>query len=143
MLRRLGGLATLFYPLLALFALRRWGAQLGPAAVVAKLYPVAVSAVLLFTFGRSLYAGPPMAERLARLRHPDLSPEAIAYTRKVTVAWCCFFAVNGLIALVTALWMSDKAWALYNGLISYLLMAILMGIEFLVRLRVQKAHAQS
>ena len=143
MWRRLGGLATLFYPLLALLALRRWGAQLGPAAVVAKLYPVAVSAALLVTFGRSLFAGPPMAERLARLRHPDLSPEAIAYTRKVTIVWCCFFAANGLVALATALWMSDKAWALYNGLISYLLMATLMGLEFLVRLRMQRADAQS
>src|SRR4051812_24064815 len=115
MLRRLGTLATLCYPVLLLLALRRWGAALGPAATVAKLYPAAVSAALLFAFGRSLWAGPPMVERLARLRRPDLDPAAVAYTRTVTKVWCVFFICNGLMALATALWMSDRAWALYNG----------------------------
>lgn len=44
-----------------------------------------------------------------------------------------FFLVNGAIALFTALYSSDKIWALYNGLISYGLMGMLFVGEWLVR----------
>jgi len=60
-------------------------------------------------------ASPSMIERLARLREPRLPQAAIAYTRRVTQVWCVFFAINGAIALVTAIWASDQVWALYNG----------------------------
>jgi uncharacterized membrane protein len=36
---------------------------------------------------------------------------------------------------------SDKAWALYNGLISYLMIGLLLAGEYLVRLHVQRKHA--
>jgi uncharacterized membrane protein len=46
--------------------------------------------------------------------------------------------VNGGIALATALWGSFEVWSLYNGLIAYLLMAILLGGEYVVRMKTQK-----
>ena len=123
-----------------------WTAAGGAAVLVAvswfanallplKLYPVLVNAVMLGVFAVSLRHPPTVIERLARLQHPDLPAEAIAYTRKVTVVWCVFFVVNGAIALATALWASDRAWALYNGLIAYLLMGVLFAGEWLVRPR--------
>jgi uncharacterized membrane protein len=102
-----------------------------------KLYPVLVNAVLLGVFATSLRHPPSAIERLARLREPELPPEAIAYTRKVTIVWCAFFVGNGGIALATALWASDRAWATYNGLIAYLLMGLLFAGEWLVRQRVR------
>jgi uncharacterized membrane protein len=51
--------------------------------------------------------------------------------------WCGFFVVNGLIATATALWASAGVWALYNGLLSYVAMGLLMGGEWLVRRRVR------
>ena len=98
-----------------------------------KLYPVIVSATLLSVFALSLWHPPSVIERLARLQDPNLPVQAITYTRKVTVAWCFFFLINGGIALFTALYASDKIWALYNGLISYCLMGILFGGEWLIR----------
>lgn len=98
-----------------------------------KLYPVLVSALLLIVFGASLVHPPPMIERLARLREPDLDEHGVAYTRRVTQVWCGFFLLNGSIALATCLWGSDKTWALYNGLIAYGLIGTLMGGEWLVR----------
>jgi uncharacterized membrane protein len=98
-----------------------------------KLYPVIVSATLLSVFTISLWHPPSVIERLARLQDPHLPKQAIAYTRKVTMVWCFFFLINGGIALVTALYASDKIWALYNGLISYCLMGLLFGGEWLVR----------
>ncbi len=102
-----------------------------------KLYPVLVNGVLLAAFGISLAYPPTLIERLARLQEPDLPPKGIAYTRNVTKVWCAFFLVNGSVALITALWCSSAVWALYNGVISYVLMGSLFGVEWLIRRRVK------
>jgi uncharacterized membrane protein len=114
-------------------------AWLANDALPLKLYPVLVNAVMLGLFGLSLRHPPTAIERFARLQDPDLPPEAIPYTRKVTVVWCAFFVINGLIAAGTALWASDRLWALYNGLIAYLLMGALFAGEWLVRPRPKPA----
>jgi uncharacterized membrane protein len=46
-----------------------------------------------------------------------------------------FFAINGGIALWTALAASDAAWALYNGAIASLLIGAMLGGEWLLRPR--------
>ncbi len=98
-----------------------------------QLYPVLVSATMLGVFGYSLKFPPTIIERFARAREPDLHPRAIVYTRRVTQVWCIFFAINGCVSLITVLWGSPKIWTLYNGVISYLLMGLLFGGEYLVR----------
>jgi uncharacterized membrane protein len=103
-----------------------------------KLYPVLVNAVMLSVFAYTLVSPPSMIERFARLREPDLPSQAIAYTRRVTQVWCVFFVVNGAISLATALWSSPAVWSLYNGVIAYLLMGLLLGGEYLVRLRFKR-----
>ena len=105
-----------------------------------KLYPALVNVVMLALFGASLRFGPPLVERLARLQDPVLPPYAVAYTRRVTQVWCGFFVLNGALALVTALWASERVWALYNGLLAYVVMGVLMAGEWLVRQRVQRRH---
>lgn len=110
-------------------------------ALPLKLYPVLVNATLLAVFGISLRYPPTVVERLARLRHPQLPPSGVAYTRRVTQVWCGFFLFNGLIALATALYANDRAWALYNGFIAYLLMGLLFAGEWLVRRRVMTGQA--
>ena len=109
----------------------------GNAWMPLKLYPVGVNAFMLALFGASLVHPPSAVERLARLSDPDLPPVAVAYTRRVTQVWCVFFALNGLMALATAWWASDAVWTLYNGLIAYVLMGLLAGVEWLVRRRVR------
>lgn len=98
-----------------------------------KLYPVLVNLSLLILFVASLFFPPSMIERFARIQEPDLSDEAVRYTRKVTVVWCVFFIGNGAVAFYTALFSSNEVWTLYNGLISYVLMGILFSIEFAYR----------
>jgi uncharacterized membrane protein len=100
-----------------------------------KLYPVLVNAALLAVFALSLRHPPTVIERLARLQQPDLPPEAIPYVAKVTRAWCLFFIANGGIALWTAVAASDATWALYNGLIAYLLIGAMFLGERLLRPR--------
>lgn len=106
-----------------------------------KLHPVVVSLTLLAVFAASLRRGPTAIERLARLREPQLPPHAVAYTRRVTQAWCVFFAANAAIAAGLALWADSAAWALWNGLLSYVAMGLLMLVEWLVRRRVRARMA--
>jgi uncharacterized membrane protein len=96
------------------------------------LYPAAVSISLFLVFGATLLRPPSMIERIARLAEPDLPPQGVRYTRQVTWVWCGFFVLNSAVSLVTV-FASRACWALYNGLISYLLMGLLFSIEWLVR----------
>jgi uncharacterized membrane protein len=98
-----------------------------------KLYPVVVNLALLGVFTYSLVSPPSVVERIARIREPKLRPAAIGYTRRVTQLWCIFFAANGTIALVTAVWTSPRVWWFYNGLIAYVVMGMLFAGEYCVR----------
>lgn len=125
----------LWLPLLALLVV--W-ILLSNSGTALKLYPVLMNLSFLIMFAWSLRHPPSVAERLARFRHPDLPEHARAYTATVTRVWCVFFALNGLVALLTALWASDAIWALYNGLIAYGLIGSLLLGEWLVRQRVMR-----
>jgi uncharacterized membrane protein len=109
-------------------------------ALPLKLYPAVVNAAMLAVFAVSLRFPPSAVERIARLSDPDLPPQGVAYTRRVTQVWCVFFVLNGAVALATALWASDRVWAFYNGLLAYVLMGTLFGGEWLIRQRVMAAH---
>lgn len=102
-----------------------------------RWYPVLISVSMLSLFGLSLIYGPPIVERLARLREPVLPAVAIPYTRRVTQVWCWFFLANGLLAAILTLWAPLTWWTLYTGLISYLLMGLLFAGEWLVRRKVR------
>lgn len=108
-----------------------WGHQLG-----LKFYPAMVNLGFLILFAGSLISPPSFVERLARIRQPNLSPEGVAYTQKVTWMWSVFFLINGSIAAMTALWASNEVWTLYNGFIAYVLIGILAGGEWIIRRRV-------
>jgi uncharacterized membrane protein len=121
---------------LALVALAVWANAVLPL----KLYPVLVNGALLAAFGASLVSGRSMVERLARLREPDLPAAAVGYTRRVTQAWCLFFFMNGGVALCTALFAPEALWSLYTGLVSYGLVGLMFGGEYLLRIRFKRLH---
>jgi uncharacterized membrane protein len=104
-------------------------------------YPALVNGGLLAVFALSLVRPPTVIERIARLREGPLSAAAVAYTRRVTIAWIVFFACNGAIAFATARWASLEIWTLYNGAVSYVLIGTMFGAEWLVRRRVQRRAA--
>ena len=112
----------------------------GNAWMPLKLYPVLVNGVMLGIFSYSLVSPPSVIERIARMKEPDLPPQAVQYTRRVTQVWCAFFLINGSIALATTLWASPAVWSLYNGVIAYVLMGLLFGGEYMVRLRFKRRH---
>ncbi|MEQ1801097.1 MAG: hypothetical protein ABL989_04180 [Gammaproteobacteria bacterium] len=101
--------------------------------LVARLYPVAVSVALLIAFGMTLLRPPSMIERIARGAGAVLDAAGKRYTRTVTVVWCGFFVANACIALATAFLASRELWAVYNGLISYVIAGTLLVGERVVR----------
>ncbi|ASP16682.1 hypothetical protein ACG2K1_06795 [Neisseria sp. 23W00296] len=101
-------------------------------------YPVAVNLLMLAVFGGSLFAKQTVIERLARLQHPDLPPEGVRHTRRVTQIWCGFFVLNGATAAALALLQWHDWWAVYTGIVSYVLMGVLFAGEWFYRKLVLK-----
>ncbi|MGD0142126.1 MAG: hypothetical protein ABSC92_03115 [Rhizomicrobium sp.] len=128
------GLALL--PVLA--AVAAVGAFDRPLAV--RLYPVFMNAAMLSVFAVTLWRPPSMIERFARILVPDLPQSGIRYTYRVTIVWIAFFALNGAIALWSALQPGWTAWTLYNGFLSYAAAGVLFIGEYFVRRRVLRRH---
>jgi uncharacterized membrane protein len=126
-------------------ALRRTGVMMGAVTlllVLAAIFeerrfiltmPVLINAVLLWGFAGSLRGPTSLVERFARIQNPDLSETEAEYCRTVTAVWSGFFILNGSVAAVTALFAPFSYWALYNGLIAYLLIAALASTEYVIR----------
>jgi uncharacterized membrane protein len=116
-------------PLVALIGL----AILTGERLLLLLIPMLVSLFLLGTFGWSLRVGPPLVERFARLVDPDLPDFCLPYCRKVTITWCAFLAANSVCVMLLALAAPFEWWALYTGLVFYLLLGALFAGEFILR----------
>ena len=97
------------------------------------LAPALINVALLVSFGSSLWGERPIIERFARLQTGDLTTAEVQYCRSVTLLWCGFFVVNGSAALFLALAGNIENWALFTGLISYILIGTLFGAEYIYR----------
>lgn len=95
--------------------------------------PMLVSLYLFWTFSETLLSGMPMVERFARVVEVDLPYFCVPYCRSVTKIWCVFLAANSMVVGALALWAPVEWWALYTGLVFYLLMGSLLGGEFIFR----------
>jgi uncharacterized membrane protein len=128
----------------------------GTALSLLLLPPVLLNGFMAWVFGRTLRkGGMPLIERAARaMRGPGavLGDEVVAYARGVTQAWTGLFVVLAVVNLVLALLarpaglmrvagfdpgvsVSLSAWSLFANVLSYLLIAALFAIEFVVRAR--------
>ena len=97
--------------------------------------PVVISVLLLAAFGTTLRPGAmPMIERFARMQVSELNSEQLAWCRSWTWIWCGFFVANGVTAALLAA--GDlEWWTLYTGALSYLLVALLLASEWVLRRR--------
>ena len=95
--------------------------------------PALASLAFLASFGRSLRAGPPVVETLARATNPDLTPAEQRYCRSVTLVWCGVFATNAAAVLALAAFAPRSWWAAFSGLGVYLVIGGVFGAEYVVR----------
>jgi len=101
--------------------------------IAAKIYPVALSLAAAYAFGSSLWKPPSLVERIARMGEPDIPAAGQTYCRIVTMIWTVWLIVNATIAALLAVLARAEAWALWTGLLAYLIMGALFGGEMLIR----------
>jgi uncharacterized membrane protein len=104
-------------------------------SLTAKMMPVLIQLMLLFFFGRTLLEGkgPSLIERFVRLEFPEFPPGVSEYCRQLTLLWTGFFALNALICVALAVWGSDFWWTLFNGILVYFMIGLLMIGEYIYR----------
>jgi len=117
-----------------LFGLIYSGAlALSNSELLLRLYPVAMSLTFSALFAISLSKEESLIEQFAKLSGKTISVNAKRYTRKLTGVWALLLLINALIALYLSLFATLESWALYCGLLSYLIFAAVFGIELLYR----------
>lgn len=115
-----------------------WPFLTGQVALLFYLEHLGVYLLLSVFFGRSL-AGPDesLVTRMARSVHGGvLSPAQAVYTRKVTLAWCVFFAGMALVSTLLFLLAPTVVWSTFANLLGGPLIALMFVGEFLWRRRV-------
>lgn len=107
---------------------------------VLKLYPVAISGIAAAYCLYTLNHPPSAIERFSRALNMPIDNHASIYTRRLTIIWTGFFICNAVAAVYTALATPTRTWALYNGFISYVLIGLILALEYPVRLAYIKRH---
>ena len=88
----------------------------------------------LWLFGQTLWPGEvPFVTRLARRVHGTLPPELAAYTRRVTYAWCVFFAAQMVISALLFKFASLNIWSLFINVLNFPLLALMFIGEYVYR----------
>lgn len=93
-------------------------------------------------FARSLLAGQePLVSSMARLiQGRPLSPRHARYTRAVTGVWALFFLLNALLSTLLFALAPITLWSMHANLFTGPAMALLFGLEMLVRRQVLPAE---
>jgi len=98
-----------------------------------KAYPVLLSLAAAYVFAQSLLSPPSLIERMARVRRATVSEGLRIYCRNLTAIWAVWLVLNAVIAAALAVQGSDRAWALWTGVLSYVLSGFLLVGEMGVR----------
>ena len=107
--------------------------------VILKYYPPICNFFIFCVFFFSLFGKETIIQKIARACGDKLEKPAFDYTRKITYVWCVFTFINLLISIWT-IFLPDNVWIIYNGFISYLLVGLLFGVEYIVRITLRKRN---
>jgi uncharacterized membrane protein len=121
------GVALLFFAIVWHFGQNGLFATSGLPFVVAYVG-------LLIVFGGSLLPGrEALITGIARRIHGTLRPGIPQYTRRVTIAWCCFFVAQLATSLLLFLFTSMEAWSFFVNVLDLPLVMLMFGGEYLYR----------
>jgi uncharacterized membrane protein len=91
---------------------------------------------LLLTFALTLRPGrEALITGMARRLHGPLAPELATYTRRVTIAWCCFFAAQLMTSVTLFFFAPLRTWSFFVNILDIPLVVAMFAAEYLVRLR--------
>ena len=90
---------------------------------------------LLLTFALTLRPGhEPLITAMARKMHGDIASELVIYTRRVTLAWCCFFAAQLTISIALFCAAPLVVWSSFVNIFDIPLVAAMFSAEYMCRL---------
>ena len=90
--------------------------------------------VLLWYFGRTLRRGrEPLITRLARHVHGGLPPGVAQFTRRVTLAWCGFFAGQVAVSALLFAFAPFEAWSLFINVLNLPLVGLMFAADWVAR----------
>lgn len=119
-------------PMLLIFVAYALTATFSGSQLMLLYYPAVVNFTLSGIFLNSLRQGDPLLLRIIRARGWSISEHGPRYLYRLTGVWAAFFVLNALISIWTST-QSIEVWTLYNGFLSYCLVALLVGVEYLFR----------
>jgi uncharacterized membrane protein len=125
-------------PMLLIFVVYALTATLSQSQAMLLYYPAVVNFTLSGVFLNSLRQGDPLLLRIVRARGMHISAHGPRYLYRLTGVWAGFFILNGLTSIWTST-LSIEAWTLYNGFLSYCLVAVFFAVEYVFR-RYYKRH---
>lgn len=100
------------------------------------LLPAAVYVAIARIFEASARRNDSVVERVAFLIEPHAPDFIRPYCRRVTRFWAAVFLANAAVIAALAVYAPIQWWRAYTGWIAWLVFAVLLGVEFVVR----KAH---
>lgn len=99
---------------------------------------------LMWFFGHTLFGGrEPLISRIARLMNGSEHPGVAAYTRKVTVAWTLFFALQVIVSALLYFFASITAWSFFINVMNLPLLAMMFVVEYLYRITAHPDHPRA
>lgn len=131
--QRLLGLAAWVFAAVSIAAY--WHELKAQFVWVYLIQQVGIYSLLGLTFGRSLATnGVPLCTQMARREYGTLSPDAIRYTRQVTLAWTIFFALTTATLLLLFFAAPLKVWSAFANFGVTILVILMFVAESRLRL---------
>jgi uncharacterized membrane protein len=94
----------------------------------------AINIVLIWVFGRTLMRGrEALITGFARRIHGTLPAYIESYTRRVTAAWCVFFAAQIILSALLFAVAPLETWSLFVNVLSFPVVVLMFVAEYLYR----------
>lgn len=104
-------------------------------AVLNGIPHAAFNIFLLWVFARTLKPGrEALVTGFARRIHGSLTVPIESYTRRVTLAWCVFFALQVLLSAILFAAGSLETWSFFVNVLGFPLVVLMFGAEYLYRI---------
>lgn len=108
----------------------------GGAPLVLYLPSIVIPLALAAAFGSSLGGGrEPLITSIARRARGEHPPELVRYTRGLTVLWTAVFVALAATSAALAVFATPVIWSGFANFGSYVLICMLVGMEYVWRLR--------
>ena len=104
-----------------------------------KYYPPIVNFCFFVVFFSSIFQEKTVIQKMALIMEPSADEFVMLYTRRLTYVWSAFMFINFLVSFAT-IFLSKTIRTLYNGFISYMLVGIFFGVEYIVRINFKRKH---